>query len=353
MSTLFEIREIDRRIYENELRDFLPDRIIDIHSHVWEKQLKTGLAETHARTVQWPALVAKDNPIEDLLESYELMFPGKTVTPLIFSSVRPEDDFDALNEQIRESARKANCPALLYSHPKWSPEDLERRIIEGGFVGIKSYLDLAPEYLRREEIRIFDFFPHHQLEVIDRLGLIVMLHIPRDGRLKDRVNLAQMMEIENVYTKTQVIVAHVGRAYCEEDVGDAFEVLERTKQLVFDFSANTNAWVFEQLLRCVGPERVLFGSDLPILRMRMKRVCRDGRYINLVPKGLYGDVSDDPNMAEVSGTEAEELTFFMYEELRSFKRAAETMRLSDRDLDSIFYDNAVRVLMAAGFNTGN
>lgn len=38
-----------------------------------------------------------------------------------------------------------------------------------------------------------------------------MLHIPRDGRLKDPVNLAQMMEIEEKYPKVKLIIAHVGR----------------------------------------------------------------------------------------------------------------------------------------------
>ena len=35
---------------------------------------------------------------------------------------------------------------------------------EGGFLGLKSYLDLAPAYIPRKEIRIFDFFPKYQLE---------------------------------------------------------------------------------------------------------------------------------------------------------------------------------------------
>lgn len=144
-----------------------------------------------------------------------------------------------------------------------------------------------------------------------------MLHVPRDGRLRDPVNLAQMLRIEREYPDVKLIIAHLGRAYTDEDGGNAFDVPAGTRRMFFDISANTNDRVFEQMLRCVGLQRVLFGSDLPILRMRMRRIIRDGRYVNLVPKGLYGDVSNDRNMGELEGTAAEQLTFFLYEEIEA------------------------------------
>ncbi|MEI7436297.1 MAG: amidohydrolase family protein, partial [bacterium] len=152
---------------------------------------------------------------------------------------------------------------------------------------------------------------------------------------------------ERDYPNIKLIIAHVGRAYCNEDVGNAFEILAATKNMCFDFSANTNDHVFEQLLRCVGPKRVLFGSDLPILRMRMRRIIRDGRYVNLVPRGLYGDVSGDKNMDEVDGPEAERLSFFLYEEIAAFRRAAERLSLTSADLEDVFYNNARSLLDAA------
>ena len=350
METLFEIKSLDTMIYQEKLADFLPQNIIDIHTHVWLDRLKTRTEGDYSRVVSWPALGAKENPIEDHIETYRLMFPGKKVTPLIFSNVKPSDNLDEMNGYISSSAAKHRYPGLIYSHPSWGGADLEKRIINGGFSGIKSYLNLAPAYLPRTEIRIYDFFPPHQLEVMDKHRWIVMLHIPRDGRLRDRVNLAQMVEIDTNYPNAQVIIAHVGRAYCLKDVDHAFEILSTTRNLLFDFAANTNAWVFERLIRAVGPKRILFGSDLPILRMRMRRICEDGVYVNLVPPGIYGDVSGDKNMREVPAPEAESLTFFMYEELLAFKQAAEKTGLSREDVEDIFYWNSARVLSTAGFD---
>jgi hypothetical protein len=82
--------------------------------------------------------------------------------------------------------------------------------------------------------------------------------------------------------------------------------------------------------------------------MRMRRVCEDGFYINLVPPGLYGDVSADAHMREVSPEEGERLSFFLYEELAAFRRAAEATGLTRDDLEDVFWRNAARLITGAG-----
>jgi hypothetical protein len=288
--------------------------------------------------------VAEENSIEDLLQTYALLLPEQTVTPLIFGSPRREVVLEQTNAYVSGAARAHDLPGLLVSTPAWSAEEVARRVEDGGFLGLKPYFSFAPAHIPADEITIYDFLPSVHLEVADARGWIVMLHIPRSGRLRDPLNLTQMIEIEARYPNVQLIIAHIGRAYCEPNVGDAFNVLKDTERMMFDFSANTNAWVMERTLRTFGAQRVLFGSDLPILRMRMRRICEDGVYINLVPPGLYGDVSDDPHMREVSSEEVERLTFFLYEELLAFRRAAVMVGLTPADLEDVFYNNAARVM---------
>ena len=341
---MFEVTGVDRDIHDRELADFLPDRFIDVHTHVWLDRHKQHRPEEHARTVSWPSLVAKECSIEDLEKSFQLMFPGRGAKALIFSSISEGDDVEAMNGYIAESGRTRGHPTLMYAFPSWTAKDLDRKLRAGRFLGVKVYLNLTPAYLPRQEIRIFDFLPPHQLDVLDRGRRVVMLHIPRDARLRDPVNLEQMLEIERNWPRVRLIIAHVGRAYCDEDVGDAFQRLSGTKNMVFDFAANTNDRVFEQAIRTFGPERCLFGSDLPITWMRMRRTCEGGRYVNLVPRGKYGDVSRDPNMREVDGAEADRLTTFMYEELLAIKRACTRAAVDRRGVEAIFRTNAERVL---------
>ncbi len=348
MSKPFEILDVDRRFYEERIRDFLPDRLIDVHSHIWENNDRDLINDKQNRVVKWPSMVADVNSIEDHLESYRLLFPGKETTPMVFSNLSDAETIDVSNAYVRKVSQEHHLPALLYTLPTWSGDELEKRVRANGFAGIKVYLNLSPSYIPVKEIRIFDYLPHHQLECMNRNGWIVILHIPRDGRLGDPVNLAQMMEIEERYPNVRLIIAHAGRAYCPEDVGNAFEVLSKTERMMFDFSANCNEEVFDGLIQCAGPKRILFGSDLPILKMRTRRICENGMYVNLVPRGLYGDVSTDPHMREVDGAEAESLTLFMYEEIDAFRRAAEKNKFTETDIRDVFYSNARELITGTG-----
>ena len=76
----------------------------------------------------------------------------------------------------------------------------------------------------------------------------------------------------------------------------------------------------------------------------MRRVTSGDHYVNLVPKGLYGDVSGDKNMGEVTGAAAAKLTFFLYEQILAFRQAARRTGLTTRDITDVFYRNAARLL---------
>lgn len=346
---LVDVTDYDRRIYEEELRDWLPDKIFDVHTHVWLDRLidQEDMARAHkyGRGVNdWSNNIVLDNSVEDLQETFREMLPGKEVSALMFSSKRGSK---ANNDYVAESSRKTGWPALYYSHPEESADEVEKRIREGHFLGIKSYLELAPLYIPSNEIRIYDFFPEEQLKRMDEMGAIVMLHIPRSGRLKDPVNLAQMLEIYQKYPRIRLIIAHVGRAYVPADVGNAFDVLDAAPDLMMDFTANCTESILEEAIRRRGPKNLMFGSDMPILRMRMRRIDENGHYVNLVPPGRYGDVSNDPHMREVSEEESKKLTFFLYEELLAFKKACENLGVSRQDIEDMMYNNAVRYINEA------
>lgn len=77
--------DYDKFIYEEYLRDFLPDRMIDIHVHIWKEGMEREGSESRKGMVDWTKLVAPDCSIEDLMRSYEQRFPGKSVKPVLMA----------------------------------------------------------------------------------------------------------------------------------------------------------------------------------------------------------------------------------------------------------------------------
>ena len=342
---LLDVKPYDKQYYEEILKPFLPEKFIDCHTHVWlmehdpNKTLRSG-------TQNWPGLVAKENSIEDLNETNRLLFPDNKVISVLYGDCAVSIDRKAVNGYVAEKAIANDFPALYLCHPDTPAEELERIILENPvFKGIKVYLQFAPAYLPADEIRIYDFLTKEHLAVCDKHGWVVQLHIARPRRLADPVNYIQLLEIEQNYPNLQLIVAHLGRAYANEDVGGALDYLKNTQKTVWDFTANTNDWVMEQVMKYFGPERFIYGSDFPIFRMKARRTVENGVYINEIPQGQfpYESVKNDSHMREIPYPEAEKITFFIYEEMNACRLACQRLGLGKADVEKIFYSNSARI----------
>ena len=86
---------------------------------------------------------------------------------------------------------------------------------------------------------------------------------------------------------------------------------------------------------------MIFGSDLPVAIMHMYRITENGVYYNVVPRGLYGNVTGEPHMRE---TDEKNVTLMIYEQLLALKRVATDLKLGDKDVEDILYGNARRLL---------
>ena len=151
------VTEYDKFIYEEYLRDFLPDRMIDIHVHIWKEGMERAGDESKNRKgmVDWTKLVAPDCSIEDLMKSYEQMFPGKSVKPVLMGW--PSCDLDKVNRYAIDCAKSYGLPAFYCTSWDTPAEDIRKALTEDGFSGIKPYLNNSPSYIPAAEVRIFDF----------------------------------------------------------------------------------------------------------------------------------------------------------------------------------------------------
>ena len=329
----YEYRACDRAFYDKHLKDFLPDKMFDAHVHI----STAGLTSygSHNGGSSWTDYLCKEMGVGEFLAMNKEMFPKQSMEALIFGMCLT--GIDETNAYVIENNKDYGFPMLYRSDYAQDPDELEAKVKAGGFIGLKPYLSNCPSYIPSNEVRIFDFLPPAQLEVANKNGWIIMLHIPRNKRLGDPVNIAQIMEIEEKYPNVKLIVAHVGRAYTDADFGNAFEILKNTKNMMFDFTANLYTPAITEGIKTVGVDRFLYGTDLPIAVMRMYRIVENGDYFNVVPKGYYGDVTGQAHMRE---EENDQISLMAYEQLLAFKRSAAELKLSDTDVEKILYSNA-------------
>ena len=332
----YEMSEYDKKVYKDELKDFLPQNIVDSHTHVWRTEDDSYDRVKYPK--YWSNRVAGNCEIEDLQQTYRDLFPDKKVVPVVFGM--PSGIIPKQNAYIEKIQKQTGYPALFLTNYDMSADFVEEEVIKGGFQGLKPYLDNCKTGVNGADADIFDFLPERHLKVADKYGWKVVLHISKPDRLKNSTNIKQLMEIEQKYPNVKLIVAHIGRAYSPEDIGDAFETLKHTENMMFDFSANTLPLATEKCINAVGTKRVLFGTDMPIAKMKMYRICENGNYVNVVPRGLYGDLTNAAHMRE---TDEKEITNFTYEIIRGFKKTAEKLGLTKDDVADVMCNNAARI----------
>lgn len=333
---MIQLTDYDRYVYETELKSFLPHEFIDCHVHIAKEGFPKAGCSNGGSTWATKFMALEG---DELLENYRVLFPENKVTPLVFGDCLSV--VDACNNYVIEEQQRLGFPTLFRTSYEMTPEFIEAEVKKHGFLGIKPYLTFCPPYIPAAEIRIFDFLPKEHLEMADKHGWIVMLHIPRDARLRDAVNIAQIMEIEEKYKNLKLVIAHIGRAYAKEDIGDAFDILKNTKNLVFDFTANLSDEVIRACIEAVGTKRLMFGSDLPVAVMRMYRIVENGVYYNVVPRGLYGDLEGAAHMRETDETD---VTLMIYEQIRAFKRVATQLKLTDSQVEDVMFKNAKNLI---------
>lgn len=98
----------------------------------------------------------------------------------------------------------------------------------------------------------------------------------------------------------------------------------------------------ELALREVGPERLLYGSDLPVALMRGVREYRGDEYINF-SDGAY--TWNTPERRKPATAEAG-YTLYLYEELRAFRQAAQRVGLTREQVAGVMGGNARRLVAA-------
>lgn len=327
---------IDAPIYNGEIAPLLPDKILDFHAHAWRvTDLATPLTEA---TKNSPSLVfGTDNfPVAELQRTAGWLFPGKTYEALVFGMPWAEMDLSRNNQHIAESVRNHSATAgLMMVRPSDSAEYVRQQVLEGRFVGLKPYFTFV-HWKAQNDVLLDEMLTADHLRVADELGLIVMIHIPRKGRLADPENIAALQRIAPRYPRAKLVIAHVGRSYCEWSVFIGLSQVQDLPNVYFDTAFIQNSVVFQYLFEHVDVSRIMWGTDLPDSGVHGQVACVNG--INLFvtrdahPWSLYR--ADSPI----------ECTYMIYEEFRAIRDGGQRAGLRTQDLHPLYAANGQRLI---------
>ncbi len=341
----FEYTDVDRRFLEERLDPWLPGEIFDAHRHVQLPEHLDGSEEPYRRD-SFPEGIAGPESVEQARLGYEIMFPDREVEMLAFgspqSNVRAAENNAYVSEEFTETAdgleaRPANGKGgscgLALNRPDWETERLLKELRWPAIIGVKPYERLNPGF-EGGDASIFDFMPHHQLELMDELGAWLTLHLPRQERLADRENIEEIMELRARYPHLVLVVAHLGRSYAGRYAREGFPPLADDPGILFDNSAVLNPAVHALALDHFGPERIMWGSDQPVFYMRGRRRWDGDRYINLTSGDYAWNTDREP--PEVEAT----YTLSLYEQMAACIDTILGLGFGDETIEAIFRDNA-------------
>jgi uncharacterized protein len=216
-----------------------------------------------------------------------------------------------------------------------SAESLREDLVGGRFLGIKPY-PVYPRLEKESEVEIEDMLPDWAMQVVEELGMLVMLHIPRPGRLADPVNQQQLVSLCTRFPNARIVLAHVGRAYYLKNIVGNLEALRDLPNLYYDLTMLNNWEVMEYAFSRLRPDRMLYGTDIPIALAPGKSVEINNQYTYVTPQPWSLSISDDHAKLV--------FTSFLYEELRAIRKAVERLKLDQNFVQGLFHDNGQRLL---------
>ena len=324
------MRDIDRLLLA-EIDELLPERLFDVHVHVWRRD-DLG-ASGVAGFGHW---LTRDQYLgADLAAEFAHLFPGRTCSALLFPLPVADGDVAAMNRYVADLVRTEEHRFGLMIPPlDASVEELSRQVAAGGFLGFKPYWTFAGSDLR--QVAVGDFVTPAMLAAAHELRLIIMLHPPGNLRPHQRA----IREAALRHPGATFVLPHCATCYHYAALAASIDSVRDLANVHFDLSTVTAGDAVSLLVREVGPERVMFGTDFPFASERMTLAYLES---GLVP--LREATAPPPPAGRRYA-----FTYLIYEQLRALRAARDLLRLTAGDLEAIMYGNAERLMQrtAAG-----
>lgn len=319
-------RPVDREFFDRELATFLPPRVFDAHCHLWLE------AEVPFRIPGYQGDVGS----EEYLRLIDDLHPGREKGALFLSYAVPGDPSsrDRTNEfHGRETAKNPRFRGEFFIRPDDDPEWVRQEVKRLKLHGLKCYHTFSaskPTW----QAAIPEFLPERLVKLAHEEGWVITLHMVKSRAVADRENYACIRRYCEKYPNMKLILAHSARGFQPAHNLEGLPHLTGLGNLYFDTSANCEAMAHQAIIRHIGHDKLMYGSDLPISHMRGRSLGAADSFVWLYEETpVWGEKHSkvDPVLIGL-------------EHLRSVKWACWSERLSDSQVEDIFWNNAAKLL---------
>lgn len=314
----------DRTFFERELETFLPDKIFDAHAHLYKLDTAWNLKgfPPEVGYEQYQALIQDIHPRRRVAARF---LPGV--------SVDKKDRIPECNAWVSQQvAKTTDCVGAYFVKPDDDPEQVRQEVKRLKLSGFKCYHLLAPKTPTWES-DIPDYLPERLVKVAHEEGWSITLHMVRSRAAADAGNQRWIERYCRLYPNMTLILAHSARGFQPSHNLEGLQHLKGLDNLYFDTSANCEPIAHQAIMRIMGHQKLLYGSDFYVSHLRGRSVAAADSFL-----WLY---EDSPVWKEKQATIKPVLIGL--ESLRSLKWAAWSEKLSDTAVEDIFWNNAAKL----------
>ncbi|MCC6445014.1 MAG: hypothetical protein IT210_16350 [Armatimonadetes bacterium] len=188
--------------------------MLDFHTHIYSlDNWKKKPWETDKRGGRYMVIEEFYAP-ERLLGDSHACFPDRRYEAVCFGMPTPASDWEKDTAYVISAAREyPDIWPLLLAGPALglSRERHEQALEEGRFLGFKVFLNWYGD--NYSDLRVEDMVGPTERTLADERRLVILLHVPRSGRLADPEIQAGVCWRAGECPQAKIVLAHCGRCY--------------------------------------------------------------------------------------------------------------------------------------------
>lgn len=325
-------REFDTEFFRRELDSFLPDRIFDAHVHLSRQWRAADAGAPCSRADQRESMSLED------YRRYVTWLHGDRPTDALLLGGVPNSDCPASNQFVADEVGKdANCAGHFLVRPSDDPEWVRQEVRRLGMCGLKPFHSFLHEDISQTfQADVNEYLPEPLVNVANQEGWSITMHLVKDRGPADPANLHWLRHYAETYPNVQLMLCHTARAWNPAHALEAFPQLTGLDNVWICSDLNCAPTAMEAAFRILGPERFVYGSDFWWSHIHGIPVFAGDGFCWLTELV-------EPSYDFKSHMFGRGPTLAGLEHLRALKWACWGARLSDSQVESIFWNNARRL----------